>query len=207
MKTVTGDPGIAVDVLPDAEEAERVAATGAVASVQEAIVSLPGKALPGLWTAETLERLARAYWRYLERVSRGLFRVVYGDDSRTVVLATRRLPLLRFRAPEYELGEDTAMVTWRLDRGLLVASAGRGQGWLRIEVVRRDAPADAPAQDAEVRIRVEVRNFYPLLRGQGRFARFGAWLYARTQLRIHRRITIGFLRSLAGPLPETAVGL
>ena len=58
-----------------------------------------------------------------------------------------------------------------------------------------------------MRIRVEVRNFYPWLRGSGRFARFGAWLYSQTQVRIHRRITIGFLRSLAGlelPPPRDA---
>ena len=42
-----------------------------------------------------------------------------------------------------------------------------------------------------------MQNFYPWLRGSGRFARFGAWLYSQTQVRIHRRITVGFLRSLA----------
>jgi hypothetical protein len=34
------------------------------------------------------------------------------------------------------------------------------------------------------------------LRGTGRFARFGTWLYSQTQLRIHILVTKGFLRSL-----------
>ncbi len=41
-----------------------------------------------------------------------------------------------------------------------------------------------------------VANFYPLLRGSGRLARIGAFLYAQTQLRIHVLVTRGYLRSL-----------
>ena len=56
-------------------------------------------------------------------------------------------------------------------------------------------------------VRVEVRNFYPWLRGSGRFARFGAWLYGQTQLRIHVIVCNGFLRSLARlNLPPSRVG-
>jgi hypothetical protein len=108
-----------------------------------------------------------------------------------VILLVRWLPLLRFRAPEYETSASAASVTWRIERGLLGAAEGRGSCCLRIEVRR------GTAASGTVRIRVEVRNFYPWLRGSGRFARFGAWLYSATQLRIHRRITIGFLRSLS----------
>jgi hypothetical protein len=48
-----------------------------------------------------------------------------------------------------------------------------------------------------VRVQIEVRNFDPWLRGSGRFARFGAWLYGHTQQRLHRSIARGFLRSMA----------
>jgi hypothetical protein len=172
-----------------------------VASVQEAELSMPAAALSSLWQPASLERLARGYWLYLTRVSGGLIRVVHGEQSRTVVLWTPRLALLRFRAPEYETSADRAAVRWRIERGLLVAAAGRGSGWLRIEIRRDRADAGAAAAGAEararVRIVVEVRNFYPWLRGSGRFARFGAWIYSQTQVRIHRRVTIGFLRSLA----------
>lgn len=179
-----------VELIADPEE-EAVATTGAVSSAQEAELRVPAPVLERLWRPPTLEHLARAYWRYLRRASLGAVRVVYAESSRTVVLLAPSLALLRFRAPEYEIAPDAASVTWRIDRGLLVAAEGRGSGWLRIEVRRPDD--DRPGV---VRARVEVRNFYPWLRGSGRFARLGAWLYSRTQLRIHRRITIGFLRSL-----------
>ena len=182
-----------------AEEAERVPATGAVASVQEAEVTLPASLLDQVWKPENLERLAGAYWRYLSRVTLGLVRVVYGPDYRNIVLLSRRLPLLRFHAPEYDTAPGRGEVTWRIDRGLLVAPRGRGSGFLRIGVERM-------REDA-VRVTLGVRNFYPLLRGGGRFARFGAWFYAQTQLRIHVLVCNGFLRSLARlDLPPSRVG-
>ena len=55
----------------------------------------------------------------------------------------------------------------------------------------------SPAGEAILDVALEVRNFYPWLRGGGRFARLGAWLYGQTQLRAHVLICNGFLRSLA----------
>jgi hypothetical protein len=43
---------------------------------------------------------------------------------------------------------------------------------------------------------MEVRNFYPWLRGSGWTARIGAGLYGLTQQRIHRFVTRRFLGSL-----------
>jgi hypothetical protein len=72
-------------------------------------------------------------------------------------------------------------------------------------VARRGSAADAGTET--VRVRLEVRNFYPWLRGGGRFARFGAWLYGQTQLRIHVLVCNAFLRSLARlDLPPSRVG-
>lgn len=160
---------------------------GPLGSVQEAEITLSPGLLERLWRAEQLEWLARAYWDYLGRVSLGLLRVAYGPGSRSVVLIHRRLVLLRFRAPLYETGLDFAQVTWPIERGLLVATRGRGH--LRIRVRRL-------AEDKAL-VQAEVENFYPLLRGSGPFARLGARLYAATQLRLHVLVTRGFLRSLA----------
>jgi hypothetical protein len=188
-----------VEVLPEADHAP-VAPDGAVQSTQEAVATLPPDMLEDLWRREYLERLARAYWRFLGRVSLGLIKVVYAPDSRTVVLLIPRLPLLRFHAPDYETGPGWGRVTWRIDRGLLVAREGRGQGFLRIEVRKLDEPG-------RLHLSVSVQNFYPFIRGRGRFARFGAWLYGQTQVRIHRLVTFGFLRSLARlDLPPSRIG-
>jgi hypothetical protein len=178
------------------QEAERVSQTGAVGSVQEAELTVPPALFERIWSSEHLERLARAYWRHLGRATLGLVRVVYGEDSRSVVLLSRRLVLLRFRAPDYEVAANRGSVTWRIARGVLVAREGRDHGFLRIGVER--APdVERPGCYRSLRVRLEVRNFYPWLRGSGRFARFGAWLYGQTQLRIHRLVCNAFLRSLA----------
>lgn len=191
-----------VEVL-DPDPAERdLPLTGALQSVQEAEVTLPSDRREKLWAAETLERLAGAYWAYVSRLFLGLVRVVYEPTSTTVVLVSKRLPLLRFHAPEYETEDDGSggCVTWPIDRGLLVASEGRGRGQLRIRVHSLE-PA---GEDMDrIRVRVAVRNFYPWLRGRGRFARLGTWIYGRTQLALHVIACNGFLRSLARlELPE-----
>lgn len=180
-----------VTLLAD-PQAGPVTATGPVTSVQEAEVELPADAFHELWRAQHLERLARAYWRFLSKVTLGLVRVVYAPDSRTIVLLSRRLPLLRFRRPEYATGRGFGQVTWRIERGLLVARSGRGRGLLRITVrLLETAP-----ERARLRVRCEVASFYPALRGAGRFARLGTLIYSATQLRIHVWVTRGFLRSL-----------
>jgi hypothetical protein len=236
MTPLLGRPPTPASVrLLRSEGLERVPDTGAVASVQEAVVTLPRSLLDQLWSPEYLERLARAYWRHVTRASLGVIRIVYERDARAAVLISRRLPLLRFHAPEYEASADRGRVTWRIERGLLVARAGRGQGFLRISISRpRETPAagagpragaesrpgaerwpgEGPgpgagpqAREARVQVRMEVRNFYPWLRGSGRFARFGAWLYGQTQLRIHVLVCNSFLRSLARlELPPSRVG-
>ena len=105
-------------------EEERVPLSGAVRSVQEAEVTLPRPMLDALWRPEYLERLARAYWRHINRATLGLVRIVYTPVSRAAVLLTRHLPLLTFHAPRYEASAQRGVVTWPIERGLLVAPNG-----------------------------------------------------------------------------------
>lgn len=179
---------------------------GPVSTMQSAELEVPRAFLEATWRAEYLERLARAYWDYLERISLRMLRVHYTSSSRTVVLLSRRLPLLRFRRPTYVTAPGLGSVTWPIERGVLVAPAGRGRGQLRISV--RRLPDDGLPEDrALVRVTSEVSNFYPGLRFSGHAARLGAWFYNQTQMRIHVFITHGFLRSLTSlELPESRVG-
>ena len=169
-------------------------ADGGVSSKQVADVVLPGEDLERVWKPEYLERLAATYWRFLRRISLGLLRVLYTPVSREVVLLTRPFVLLRFHAPEYETGGRTASVTWPIDKGLLVAPSGRGKGYLRISVERREDP---PGPEETVRVSSEVANFYPMIAGWGWFSKVGRHLYRYTQLAIHVVVTHAFLRSLA----------
>ncbi len=178
----------------------RVRPSGAVGSVQEAEIVVDRSLLDGIWTADNLELIARGYWAFLRRMSLGIIRVRYAADSRTVT-AFGKIPLLRFGAPVYEAEEGRGTVEWPIDRGLLVAVEGRGKGALRVSVERCDRDgvddgADALLDRVRLIAKVEVENFYPGLRGRGRFARFGAWVYAQTQLRIHVLVCNGYLRHL-----------
>ena len=179
---------------------------GGISSKQEAEVTLPREEVERLWSPEYLERLARTYWRFLTRISLGLLRVLYTEDSREIAVITRPFVLLRFRKPDYDYDDLGGTVTWPIDKGLLVAPAGRGKGFLRI-TVRRTPDEDPRVPEVVVRVSSEVANFYPLIAGWGWWSRVGRAVYRATQLRIHVIVTNAFLRSLARlDLAESTVG-
>jgi hypothetical protein len=189
-------PASAVIMSP--RKSTLVAKDGAVRSVQSAEFSLREEDLARLWTPQNLENLARTYWRFLTRVTLGLIRVQYGEHERSVVLLTRPLTLLRFSAPEYTIQPERGIVRWAIRDGLLVARAGRGSGFLQIEVRRLASPRDPEAagegglRRARVYAEVEVANFYPAIA-----AGFSLPVYMATQSWVHVMVTHGFLRSMA----------
>src|ERR1700683_1805771 len=167
---------------------------GAVRSVQTAELTMTSASLDEIWNATNLENRARTYWLFLTKMTLGLIRVVYTEHARSVVLIARPLTLLRFETPEYTIEPDRGHVEWRIRDGLLVARSGRGSGFLALDVQREGS--------AQLRISVEVANFYPAIAG---------WLsvpvYEMTQSAIHVLVTNSFLRSLATlELAESQVG-
>jgi hypothetical protein len=168
---------------------------GSATTRQEAEITVPVKVLDSLWKAEHLEDLARTYWAYLTKFSLGLIRVRYGEHYREIVFLGRPLVLIRFHPPEYETSATHGAVTWRIERGLLVAPSGRNKGYLRIAVER---PAESTGDEVTVCVSSEVAHFLPALSfpGSSLFNRFGRWLYRFTQLRVHVIVTHGFLKSL-----------
>ncbi len=188
-------PARAVIITPGQSTA--ITANGAVRSAQTAELSLSPARLDQLWTPANLENLARTYWRFLSRVTLGLVRVVYGDGERRVVFIARPLTLLRFDSPEYLLEAEHGQVRWRIRDGLLVARAGRGSGFLALDVNREQT-----LKAAKLRIEVEVANFYPAIA-----AEFSMPAYMATQAFVHVLVTHAFLRSLAKlELAESKVG-
>ena len=166
-----GRAGRAKATITNVRDATTVdAESGAVRSVQSADMRLGVESLERLFSPLQLERLARTYWRFLARITLGLVHVHYTERERFVVLIARPLKLLTFSAPEYELDGSRALVRWRwIQRGLLVAAAGRGgRGHLQIELCR-DPAASAGGADraagassiASVHVRVEVAGSTP----------------------------------------------
>jgi hypothetical protein len=177
-----------------------VARDGGVQSVQSAELTVGLEDLQRLWNPTNLENLARTYWRFLTRVTLGLIRVKYGENERSVVLLAKPFTLLRFEAPEYLLEPDHGLVRWRIRDGLLVARAGRGCGYLALDV--RIAPRPVSNGSATLRIEVAVSNFYPAIA-----AGFSMPVYEATQSAVHVLVTHAFLRSLATlDLAESKVG-
>jgi hypothetical protein len=191
-------PARALIVSP--RQSTTVAADGSVRSVQTAELLVSQADFARLWSPANLENLARTYWRFLSRVTLGVIRVVYGENERSVLLLGKPLTLLRFDAPEYKFASDTGNVRWQIRDGLLVARAGRGCGFLALDV-RRDY--DHVAEDTtKLYIQVEVANFYPAIA-----AGFSVPVYRATQSLIHVLVSHAFLRSLAKlELAQSRVG-
>jgi hypothetical protein len=176
--------------IVDPEGAPTISADGAARSVQAAELTIPAGEALELWSPEMLERLARTYWRFLERCSLGLIRVRYGEHERSVVLISRRLVLIRFDPPRYELGSGRGVVRWQIRGGALVSHhQSRRGGFLAIDVRRMEPPREGCQA---VHVEVAVVSFYPAIANV-----LGPGLYAATQSAIHVLVTHGFLRSLA----------
>ena len=191
------DKRVAHAVIRDPEEHTTMDADGAVRSIQAADLTLPADALQAIWSPLNLERLARTYWRFLERVTLHVIHVRYRENGRDVT-AFGLIPLLTFDPPEYEMDGDRGIVRWRIEKGILVNR--RHEGYLEIDVQRHDCP-DEPG-NTRVHVEIEVANFYPAI-AHG----IGRWVYTNTQSRIHVIVTHAFLRSLARlDLAESKVG-
>jgi len=176
--------------IVDPEGAPSIDADGAARSVQAAELTIPTHSLVELWSPEALERLARTYWRFLERSSLGLIRVSYSERDRAVVLLRRPFVLIRFDPPRYELGADRGVVRWQIRGGALVSHhQSRRGGFLAIDVRRLEPPREGYQS---VHVEVAVVSFYPAIASV-----LGPGLYASTQSAIHVLVTHGFLRSLA----------
>jgi hypothetical protein len=191
-------PARAVIVSP--RKSTSIAHDGAVSSIQSAELTVSATDLLRLWNPTNLENLASTYWRFLTKVTFGLIRVKYSENSRSICLLIKPLTLLRFDAPEYEFNGTHGKVSWKIRDGLLVARSGRGCGHLSVEVMILEQPC--PPDQAMLRIVVDVSNFYPSIA-----ARFSMPVYEATQSFIHVLVTHAFLRSLADlKLVESKVG-
>jgi hypothetical protein len=189
----------------------KVPQTGAVESVQEAELDEPASRVV---SRSFLEWAAHAYWRLITRFTLGLIRITSDGGDQCVVLLGRPLVLLRFHAPVYEVSGREGSVSWRIKRGLLVSSAGRDRGTLRLSAsamerseggcgvhVRKPSPPP-PSPVIKRLLRVAVQNFCPWLRGSGRSRGSASGSTRRPSSASTGRLPPGFLRRLARTAPD-----
>jgi hypothetical protein len=184
-----------VELIPGGRE--KVVRSGPVGSIHEAELVVPSAAVASILSAAFLDRVARAYWRFLRRISLGLLRVRPGPERESIVQLVSGVAVLGFRPARYSADSERAEVEWAIDDGLLVAREGRGLGSLRIRLERRH-PDHVERGRARLLMRMEVAGYHPRLRGPRWFAPLGAWIYAHTQAQVHRLVLRSFMRSLGG---------
>jgi hypothetical protein len=146
-----------------------------------------------------IERIGRGYWHFVVRRSFGLIGESEDSNGRIgLFLRGTHLDLLSFDRPRYEATTGGGSVEWPIAAGVLVSRRGPGQGFLRLTLSRTGGNRNSTTICAAM----EVRGFYPRLRGEGRLAILGAPLYTLTQRVIHRAMTRAYLRSLADAKPD-----
>jgi hypothetical protein len=189
------DSAFDVELVPGGRE--KVVRSGPVGSIHEADLLVPAEAVASILSVAFLERIARAYWRFLRRISLGLLRVRSGPGNESIVPLVSGVVLLCFRPARYSVESERAEVEWQIDHGLLVAREGRRRGALRIQLARR-RPDHVERGGARLLMRMEVAGYHPRLRGPRWFAPLGAWIYAHTQAQVHRLVLRSFMSSLGG---------
>ena len=164
--------------IVDPEGAPTIDADGAARSVQAAELTIPADALLELWSPETLERLARTYWRFLERSSLGLIRVRYCEHDRAVVLLCRPFVLIGFDPPEYELRRGPRpRALADPPRRARLATARPAAATCRSTCGALEGP---PPGFQSIHVEVAVLSFYPAIANA-----LSNRLYAATQSAIH----------------------
>lgn len=126
-------------------------------------------------TRDGARLLGSAYWREVERSTRGVVRTRRTPESVELRLFGHAPALLRFGAPEIEVDPTGISCTYAVLGGLLARGAG---GDLVFE--QRRSPAWC--------VRTLVRDFSPRLAGRDGSPGWTGFVYHQVQARLHRAI-------------------
>jgi hypothetical protein len=126
-------------------------------------------------TRDGARRLGSAYWREVERSTRGAVRARRTPESVELRVFGRAPALLRFGAPEIRVDPSGVSCTYPVVGGLLARGAG---GELVFEQRRIAAWC----------LRTLVRDFSPRLAGRAGGAGWTGFVYRQVQARLHRAI-------------------
>jgi hypothetical protein len=134
------------------------------------------------------ERLGRAYWREVERSTRGLIRA--GErDGRLELRLLGHAVLLRFDRPRLESSAAIVRCTYPIVGGLLAA---RPVGEITFAQVDGSSPS----------VRSSIRGFFPRLAAREGEPHWTGALYDHVQSRIHVTISRRYFERLVAEAPR-----
>jgi hypothetical protein len=161
------------------ESWQRQTGDGAVESEQRVALREPVVE----FSRDGADRLGRAYWREVERLTRRLIRSRERNGSLELRLLGQGPALLRFGRPALEATNVLALCSYPIEGGLL---AQRSAG----EIVFAQYGGSEPA------IRSTIRGFYPRLAARPGEPDWTGALYSHVQSRIHVAISRSYFARL-----------
>jgi hypothetical protein len=128
--------------------------------------------------------LGAAYWREVERLTRGLVRARSRGDGMELRVARRGPALLRFGPPQLAVTTDAVSATYPIAGGLL---ARRAAGSITLSM-----HGDA----ARVELRSAIAGYHPTLAARPGAPAWTGELYDQVQARVHARVSRRYFHGL-----------
>jgi hypothetical protein len=153
---------------------------GAIESTQRLVVPRPVVER----TVEGAMMLGAAYWREVERLTRGLVRARSRNDGLELRVAPFGPTLLRFGSPQLSVTSDAVSMTYPITGGLL---ARRAAGSITLSM---HGGAD------RVELRSAIAGYHPTLAARPGAPAWTGELYDQVQARVHARVSRRYFQRL-----------
>jgi hypothetical protein len=153
---------------------------GAIESTQRMVASRPVVE----WTVDGARMLGEAYWREVERLTRGLVRTRSRASGLELRVARRGPTLLRFGTPQLSVTTDVVSMTYPITGGML---ARRAAGSITLSM---HGGADS------VELRSAIAGYHPTLAARPGAPAWTGELYDQIQARVHARVSRGYFHRL-----------
>ncbi len=135
-------------------------------------------------TVDGAMMLGAAYWREVERLTRGLVRMRSRGSGLELRVARRGPALLRFGTPQVSVASDAVSTTYPIAGGML---ARRAAGSITLSVHGVSGP---------VELRSAIAGYHPTLAARPGAPAWTGELYDQIQARVHARVSRRYFHRL-----------
>ena len=153
---------------------------GAIESTQRMITPRPVVER----TVDGVKMLGAAYWREVERLTRGLVQTRGRGSGMELRVARGGPTLLRFGPPQLTVTTDAVSTTYPISGGML---ARRAAGSITLSMRGGDGP---------VELRSAIAGYHPTLAARPGAPAWTGELYDQIQARVHARVSRGYFQRL-----------